>query len=585
MTMLEYKLPWTSAIVAVCVVLVGSLLVKVFKLYVRVYTTPLRRLDGPPMLHWFNGFIPPSMLQYQSDVIEEAHNKYGAVWHGVTVGRSPAISVGDDVAVQHIMKNRARYGRPRVQARATSMFIGDGLVNQEGANHRRQRHVAEPSFSDRSIQRATPLIFSVGERLMARWHAMVQSEPQREKKAELSINVQHEFALAALDVIGLAGFNHDFHALEDHLDDKKDSTAMHEVWRSLMQLSLSRSSYAVARALFPVVRRFGALFVPEEQKLLAIRSRVDGLVSNLVAQAKQEAAAATTTDNDGKGDGGKQTILARMVASNASGSKNALLDSDIHSMIPIFLAAGHETSGASLGWALFALTRDAKIHGTSAKESPQGWQKQQFLRQELLAEENQGWQNNFELLDRLPYLDAVAAETMRLFTPLRLFRKECRQDDVLPLGQPIRMRDGSMARSVVLSKGDHIIIPVHYLNKAERYWGEDGGLFKPERWLPKSHPLYAGGLPEEMQTRRKTVAWRSMFTFGQGTHACIGYRLAIAEFKILLAMTIAEFQVLPIEKSPDDKVVEITQRSVFVSRPEIKGGDGTFTMPCRLVPL
>lgn len=558
---------WVSAILAVLVV---GTAVKAYQIYTRVFTSPLRAFDGPPLVHWYRGFIPAGYLQYQSDVIEKAHEDFGPVWFGVSVGRRCAISIGDDVAIQHITRN-SKYKRPRNQSRLTSIFFGDGMVNAEGVDHRRQRHVAEPSFSDRSISRASPLIYGVGERLLARWHTMYQQQQKQQGgEDDLVINAQHEFGLAALDVIGLAGFNYQFHALQD-----RDNTAMHEVWRTVMKLSLSRSRYAVVRAMFPSIRPFGALFVKEEQRLLECQRRISSLVASLIADAKSEA----STD----GREGGQTILSRMVESNASGAKNALHERDISSMIPVFLIAGHETTASALAWAFYALSRDER-HG-APDGCVDGRGKQTLLRQELAAEENQGWQSDWETLDSLPYLDAVVAEVLRLFTPTRLSRRECYSDDVVPLGAPVRLRDGSLTRHIVMSKGDQIIIPVHWLNKAEMYWGPDGHKFQPERWLPETHALYDGkGLTDRIKTR-KIGAWRSLITFGQGTHVCIGYRLAVAELKILLAQTINEFDVRPIEKTPRDTVVEITSRSVFVSRPEVKGGDGTFAMPCRLVPL
>lgn len=64
-------------------------------------------------------------------------------------------------------------------------------------------------------------------------------------------------------------------------------------------------------------------------------------------------------------------------------------DEEVVSMVPTFLAAGHETTSSALAWAAYALTYK------------DGVDKQKRLRDELLDPENDGWQQDFKKTDAL----------------------------------------------------------------------------------------------------------------------------------------------------------------------------------------
>lgn len=79
-------------------------------------------------------------------------------------------------------------------------------------------------------------------------------------------------------------------------------------------------------------------------------------------------------------------------------------------------------------WALFALTQNLEA--------------QNKLRNELLAV---GTDNpTMDELNALPYLDGVVRETLRVHAPVASTVRIAIQDDVLPLGEPIKDKYGRM---------------------------------------------------------------------------------------------------------------------------------------------
>lgn len=69
-----------------------------------------------------------------------------------------------------------------------------------------------------------------------------------------------------------------------------------------------------------------------------------------------------------------------------------------------------------------------------------------------------------------------------------------------------------------------------------------------QRFLQSHHPLSDGhGLSQE--TLDSKLGWSNMATFTIGPRNCIGMRMAVAELKVLLAKTVANFHLLPTDET------------------------------------
>jgi cytochrome P450 len=70
-------------------------------------------------------------------------------------------------------------------------------------------------------------------------------------------------------------------------------------------------------------------------------------------------------------------------------------------------------------------------------------------------------------------LDGAVAQTVRV----------ANNDDVIPLSQPVTLRDGREVDHITIKKGQELHIPILAINKSKDLWGEDAEDFRPERWL------------------------------------------------------------------------------------------------------
>ena len=104
----------------------------------------------------------------------------------------------------------------------------------------------------------------------------------------------------------------------------------------------------------------------------------------------------------------------------------------IISEVPTFLVAGHETTSTATTWALFALTQSPEV--------------QDKLRKQLLTV---GTDNpTMDELNALPYLDAVVRETLRVHAPVPSTMRVATEDDILPLGEPVKDKNGNVLNSI-----------------------------------------------------------------------------------------------------------------------------------------
>lgn len=121
-------------------------------------------------------------------------------------------------------------------------------------------------------------------------------------------------------------------------------------------------------------------------------------------------------------------------------------------------------------------------------------------------------------MNQLDYTLAIIKETLRLWPPasgVRIGQKGFFIKD--PVSGQMIDTDGLLIWTVSMVMG-----------RDKKIWGDDVEEFKPERFLPEN----ADKVPAH--------AWRP---FEKGPRNCIGQELALIEMKVMLAMTLREFDI------------------------------------------
>jgi len=198
-------------------------------------------------------------------------------------------------------------------------------------------------------------------------------------------------------------------------------------------------------------------------------------------------------------------LRCQPIYQNRSTKKKPLSKDLIDETITI-LFAGQDTSAATLSWALHLLSLYPEVQTKLAQEI------------QLFFDENKidgTFVVTKKLMSRLPYLDAVIKETMRLY-PVAPFV-------VRKLSHPIPIEDESNETSTILPSHSLACIWIYGLHRNPEFWNRPND-FLPERWLVNSHD----------PKRDKGIACGAYIPFATGPRNCVGQPLAHIILRSLL---------------------------------------------------
>lgn len=138
---------------------------------------------------------------------------------------------------------------------------------------------------------------------------------------------------------------------------------------------------------------------------------------------------------------------------------------------------------------------------------------------------------DYDSLMAMPYLDMVIKEILRFQSPVTSTVRTSTKDDMVPLSRPYPTRDGKGTfESILVRKGQDIIIPVQVVNKLEVFWGPTARQFDPERWREIPAAAKANGMPSQI------------LSFLEGPRNCVGKSFALAESKSILCAILKNFK-------------------------------------------
>ncbi|KAK2488611.1 hypothetical protein MC885_000443 [Smutsia gigantea] len=189
-----------------------------------------------------------------------------------------------------------------------------------------------------------------------------------------------------------------------------------------------------------------------------------------------------------------------------------LSDEDIRAEADTFMFEGHDTTASGLSWVLYNLAKHPEYQERCRQEV-----------QELLRDREPkeiAWDD----LAQLPFLTMCIKESLRLHPPVSAISRSCTQDLVLPDGR-------------VIPKGVICLISILGMHHNPSVW-PDPEVYDPFRFEP------------ENIKERSPLAY---IPFSAGPRNCIGQTFAMAEMKVVLALTLLHFRVLPDHEEPRRK--------------------------------
>ncbi|XP_077460613.1 cytochrome P450 4V8 [Stigmatopora argus] len=410
------------------------------------------------------------------------------------LGTVPFVILFHAETVEPIVSNPAHMDKSSVYS-FLHPWLGTGLLTSTGAKWRERRKMLTPTFHFSILQDFLEVMNEQAQVLVDKLSSRVGAGP---------FDCFNDVTLCALDIICETAMGRKVHA---------QSNSESEYVRSIYKMSDIISRRQRAPWFWPnlTYKYFGEANVHD--------STLKTLHSFTMEVIRERAQSLKTSDGTGVEDRKRRAFLD-MLLQTKDQDGNAMSHGDIQEEVDTFMFEGHDTTAASMNWALHLLGSHSDVHRKVQREL-----QEVFGESERVA--------SMEDLRRLKYLECVIKEALRLFPSVPFFGRSIRQDTII--------------NGFKVPAGTNAVVLPFALHRDPRYFPEPEE-FRPERFLPENcldRPPYA------------------YIPFSAGLRNCIGQRFAMMEEKVVLSSILRKFQVTATQSR-----AELLPTAGLILRPE-----------------
>ncbi|MEM8780885.1 MAG: cytochrome P450 [Cyanobacteria bacterium P01_G01_bin.49] len=410
-----------------------------------------------------NGPKDPAWLQLIQwildplNYLESNAEKYGDMFTTHMMGFPPFVMVSHPQAVREIFNADLRqFEAGRTNGILMSLLGDNSIVGLDGDRHRRERKLLMPPFHGERLQTYSQSICNITKEITKEWQT---SQPfvirQTMQQITLEVIIQVIFGIKE---------GERYQELKPLVGDMLDSLA------------------SPLEASFMFFKFLQKPWIPNSpwQKMKQQSAKIDQLLQAEIDERHRNPELM-----------GEDILSLMMQAKDEAGEP--MSDQELKDELMTLLVAGHETTATALAWAFYWIHHLPKV------------------KEKLLTElsQCQGKTDPMQVA-RLPYLNAVCQETLRLY-PVGL----------VTFGRitnsPVEIRGYQFDRDVMLA-------PCIYLTHQREDLYPNPKQFKPERFLERQYTA------------------SEFYPFGGGNRLCIGYALAQLEIKLVLATILSNYQ-------------------------------------------
>ncbi|PCH40528.1 cytochrome P450 [Wolfiporia cocos MD-104 SS10] len=480
----------------------------------------LDNIPGPPAESFWKGNTAQFFTRHAASFQSHVALNYGPVVRLQGLFGRPMLYISDPKALHNIlMKEEPIYQETPYFINSNNLLFGRGLLATLGEQHRKQRKMLNPVFSVNHMRRMIPIFYDVVHKLRAGMTAEIAKGAQE-------LDVLNWFGRAALELIGQAGLGYSFDPLTEQIPNAYGD-AFKAVGPNLQGLEIHRRLVPMFDEIGPAwFRRAVVKMWPSKRVQDAVHT-VDtmDMASKEVYESKKAAIQVGDEVLLKRIGQGKDIMSILMKANMEASDEDKLSEHEIISQMSTLMFAATDTTSNTLCRILYLLATHQDI--------------QQDLREELIAA---GAADNlsYDELNKLPLLDAVCRETIRLYPTVTNSTRMPIQDTTLSLGEPVIATDGTVMKEIVIPKGTNIVIGSLGCNANKKLWGEDALEFKPRRWIE--------GIPAAVTNASIPGVYSNLMSFLGGKRACIGFKFSEMEMKVMLSVMLTTFVFEPTNK-------------------------------------
>jgi cytochrome P450 len=420
-----------------------------------------------------NTYLPPgperlplvgNLLQFRRDQLAFVTGLQRSYGRAATfyLANLPVVMFFRPEAVRAILVEQARNFTNGEFVGELKGVLGEGLLTTDGDVHRRQRRMVQPAFHKRRVEGYAEVMVAHTQQMLDAW------------QPGATIDLAAAMQGLTLRIVAKALFNVDLRAEQTDL-----GRAFTGVIENPVGHAWSLRGLPINLPITPYGKHQRALHALDQFVYTLIsRRRAEGTDTGDVLSMLLAARDDETAGDSGAEDGA------------------SLSDREIRDQAMTLFAAGHETTSNALSWTFYLLARHPRERARLVAE----------LRDVL-----GGRAPTVDDLARLPYLDQVVKESMRLYPPAWTQGRRAIA--------PFELEGYS------LPAGQIVMFSQWVIHRLPDLWG-DPDAFRPERFAP------------EAEQRIPPYAY---FPFGGGPRMCIGMPFANLEARLLLATMLQRY--------------------------------------------
>jgi cytochrome P450 len=401
---------------------------------------------GPDLSSWRQLY---RWIRTPMPFLDECRARYGKSWTLHLPGLAHAVVMTtDDAVIRAVFADAGdalHAGEANVVLRP---FVGQrSILLADGAPHRRKRKLLLPPFHGERMHAYGRTILEVADAAVDRW-SVGREFPLHPEMREITLRI------IVRTVFGIEG-DARFEELVGLLGEALDAAA----WPPL---------------LMPIFQRSPLGLGPWARFERAVRD-ADAILFEEIARRRRT-------------DDARDDILSLLLAARDEDGQ-PMPDAELRDELVTLLVAGHETTATALTWAFRHLLERRDLEGR------------------LLAELEPAFALGPDALAKLPLLDAVTRETLRLRPVIPIVARL--------LKQPMRLGDLDLPAGVAIA-------PAIYVTQRDPEIFDNPNAFDPDRFLRAS-------------SKPAASQW---FPFGGGVRRCVGMAFALYEMKLVLATVV-----------------------------------------------
>ncbi|KAM7190409.1 Cytochrome P450 [Rhypophila sp. PSN 637] len=437
----------------------------------------------------------------------------------------PVVVVGNyDVAEQITRTSDTFPTSPPKSEKSTTRLVHltgpTSILAQHGDYWKMLRRRFNPGFSSQYLTTFIPEIFDKGLLFLDRLDALSRSADE--------FSLLHLTTRLTFDVIGKVVMEVDLHAQQPSSSTPRPGTTtsaddLVTLYESLLD------AYAGEHLNLPWWLNYRTV-----RRRARRADKITSILRDIVRErhATSTSSSGTFSGSAAAATAGGKSVLSLSLRETPPTLPDTILDETVD-QLRTFLFAGHDTTSILLSWTIYELARhpDALSRVRSELDSAFGTGDDDAIRSKLVSA------GGGDVLAKLPYLNAVIKETLRVHPPGGSARViPPGSNFTVSVGVPSDTKSFGEQSKTVLLDGLLVYMCQSIIHTDKNVFGEDAEYFVPERWLDSDSDSAEGG--GKGGSSFPAGSWRP---FERGPRNCIGQELANIEARVILAMVLRRY--------------------------------------------